>query len=126
MNIRRNLTHAGIALIVLGLLTFLPGCQSPAQKPVYSETNPIHAFRDMRPVWVDVLVKGAKPGTHREDIVAAIVNNMDFSIRKACDVADMILAGQKVDFRGHSHEQAAFMAEDLERIGLEVDLKVTE
>jgi hypothetical protein len=128
MKLRKDRFFAGLSALLLGIACAfgLLGCTAPAERPMFVSADPIHAFREMRPLWVDVLVFGAKPGTHREDIVAALVDNMSLNVPSAAEIADLILAGQKVDLHGHSHEQAALMAEALEKIGLEVDLKVAE
>ena len=66
---------------------------------------------------VDVRITGARPGTCKDEIVAALLRHTKMNAPRAGEVADLILAAQKVQIEIHSQEAAHLLAEGLGNAG---------
>jgi hypothetical protein len=66
---------------------------------------------------VDVRIIQASPGTSKDEIVAALLRHTKMNAPRAAEVADLILAAQKVQIEIDSQQTAHLLAEDLRNAG---------
>jgi hypothetical protein len=103
----------------------LCGCHSTAKQPQFQE---LPQARARLPQQGDLVIKGANPGTTRDDLVRAIQRGFGHRIRTNLDhesdqkLADMILSGDEVTITGLAPDQADAMDQALRTAGASVSL----